>query len=112
VVRRSTKDPGQKPFSFVIGTGGVIRGVRTVFADMIGTMLTTVWMAGWDEGVLTMKIGEAARIECTPDYGTSGRRAPSTVVGVLADLPHRGSIRGWRLPGVGNHAQQHAHLRD
>lgn len=44
----STKDPGQKPFSFKIGLGQVIKG--------------------WDEGVMTMSICEIARIHCTPDY--------------------------------------------
>jgi len=46
----STKDPGQEPFSFVIGQGKVIKG--------------------WDEGVLTMRKGEIAQITCTPDYGS------------------------------------------
>ena len=45
----STKDSGQEPFSFTIGQGKVIKG--------------------WDEGVLTMKLGEIAQITCTPDYG-------------------------------------------
>lgn len=45
----STKDPGQTPFSFVIGLGNVIKG--------------------WDEGVMGMKQGEIARIRVTPDYG-------------------------------------------
>ena len=44
----STKDPGQQPFSFNIGLGSVIKG--------------------WDEGVMTMQLGEVARIQCTPDY--------------------------------------------
>ncbi|XP_039775018.1 peptidyl-prolyl cis-trans isomerase FKBP12-like isoform X1 [Panicum virgatum] len=50
----STKDPGQQPFSFNIGLGSVIKG--------------------WDEGVMTMQVGEVARIQCTPDYayGASG----------------------------------------
>ena len=50
----STKDPGQEPFTFSIGLGQVIKG--------------------WDEGVMTMKLGEVARITCTPDYayGSSG----------------------------------------
>ncbi|KAL9681369.1 hypothetical protein QQ045_013152 [Rhodiola kirilowii] len=39
----STKDPGQKPFSFVIGKGNVIKG--------------------WDEGVIGMQLGEVARIK-------------------------------------------------
>merc|ERR1711991_1251139 len=45
----STKDPGQKLFSFVIGQGNVIKG--------------------WDEGVMTMQLGEHADITCSPDYG-------------------------------------------
>ena len=45
----STKDPGQKPFSFKIGLGQVIKA--------------------WDEGVLSMQLGEKSRITCTPDYG-------------------------------------------
>ena len=44
----STKDPGQKPFSFQLGLGNVIKA--------------------WDEGVATMKLGEVARITATPDY--------------------------------------------
>lgn len=38
----STKDPGQKPFTFKIGQGSVIKG--------------------WDEGVLGMQVGEVARL--------------------------------------------------
>ncbi len=45
----STKDPGQQKFSFTIGQGQVIKG--------------------WDEGVLTMKTGEAASFVMSPDYG-------------------------------------------
>lgn len=50
----STKDPGQKPFTFQIGKGSVIKG--------------------WDEGVMGMQVGEVARLQCTPDYayGPSG----------------------------------------
>jgi peptidylprolyl isomerase len=44
----STKDAGQEPFSFQIGTGQVIRA--------------------WDEAVMTMGLGETAEVTCTPDY--------------------------------------------
>lgn len=44
----STRDPGQRTFTFTVGQGKVIRG--------------------WDEGVLTMRVGETARLTCTPDY--------------------------------------------
>lgn len=44
----STKDPDQEPFTFKVGVGQVIKG--------------------WDEGVLTMELGEIARIHCSPDY--------------------------------------------
>jgi peptidylprolyl isomerase len=45
----STKDPGQEPFTFQVGMGQVIKC--------------------WDEGVLTMKIGEKATLTCSPEYG-------------------------------------------
>ncbi|GAB5035100.1 peptidyl-prolyl isomerase fkbp12 [Nannochloropsis oceanica] len=44
----STKDPGQTPFTFKIGMGGVIKA--------------------WDEGVMTMKVGEKSIIKASPDY--------------------------------------------
>ena len=45
----STKDPGQEPFTFKVGLGQVIKC--------------------WDEGVLTMKVGEKASLTCSPAYG-------------------------------------------
>jgi len=49
----SSKDRG-KPFKFTLGKGEVIKG--------------------WDEGVAKMKVGETAKLTCTPDYayGASG----------------------------------------
>ena len=47
----STKDPGQNPFTFTIGKKEVIKG--------------------WDEGVLIMKLGEIARIHCSPGIKSS-----------------------------------------
>ncbi|XP_068748150.1 peptidyl-prolyl cis-trans isomerase FKBP1A-like [Montipora capricornis] len=43
----SSRDKG-RPFKFKLGTGQVIRG--------------------WDEGVNQMKIGERAKLTCSPDY--------------------------------------------
>ncbi|XP_058959724.2 uncharacterized protein [Pocillopora verrucosa] len=50
----STKDPGQKPFTFQVGLGKVI--------------------AGWDEGCMTMSEGEIAKltIPSHKGYGASG----------------------------------------
>jgi len=45
----STKDAGQSTFTFNCGVGSVIKA--------------------WDEGCIDMKIGEAATLVCTPDYG-------------------------------------------
>eukprot|EP01122_Echinamoeba_exundans_P009215 TRINITY_DN3206_c0_g2_i1.p2 TRINITY_DN3206_c0_g2~~TRINITY_DN3206_c0_g2_i1.p2 ORF type:complete len:112 (+),score=25.04 TRINITY_DN3206_c0_g2_i1:26-361(+) len=53
----STKDPGQKVFSFQIGKGKVIKG--------------------WDQGVLTMQVGESARLTLTPDFGYGVNGFPS-----------------------------------
>jgi len=53
----STKDKGQKPFSFVVGKGQVIKG--------------------WDEGFMSMKLGEEATLTMTGDYayGEGGFKA-------------------------------------
>ncbi|XP_029191505.1 peptidyl-prolyl cis-trans isomerase Fkbp12-like [Acropora muricata] len=48
----SSRDKG-RPFKFKIGTGQVIRG--------------------WDEGVLQMRIGERAKLTCSPDYAYGSR---------------------------------------
>jgi peptidylprolyl isomerase len=50
----STKDPGQQPFSYKAGVGGVI--------------------TGWDQGCLGMKLGEVRRltIPSTEGYGANG----------------------------------------
>ena len=53
----STKDPGQKSFTFTIGLGQVIKG--------------------WDEGVAQMQVGEHASLTCTPDYGYGAGGFPS-----------------------------------
>ena len=50
----STKDPGQEPFTYQAGVGGVIKG--------------------WDQGCLGMKVGEAREliIPAHEGYGASG----------------------------------------
>lgn len=50
----STRDPGQQPFSFTVGVGQVIQG--------------------WDQGCLSMKVGEVARLCIAPElgYGSQG----------------------------------------
>ncbi|CAK4085794.1 unnamed protein product [Aphanomyces euteiches] len=53
----STKDPGQQPFAFQVGLGQVIRG--------------------WDEGVLSMSLGEVAKLTCSPDYAYGARGFPT-----------------------------------
>ena len=53
----STKDAGQKPFTFTIGLGQVIKG--------------------WDEGVMGMQLGESADLTCTPDYGYGAAGFPA-----------------------------------
>lgn len=63
---RSTKDPGQKEFSFNVGVSQVIRG--------------------WDEGCLTMKKGECATLTVSGDYGYGKRGFPAWGIGPDATL--------------------------
>jgi FKBP-type peptidyl-prolyl cis-trans isomerase len=44
----STKDFGQKPFTFAVGTGSVIKA--------------------WDESIIDMSISEISKIHSSPDY--------------------------------------------
>ncbi|XP_022671493.1 12 kDa FK506-binding protein-like [Varroa jacobsoni] len=54
----SSRDRG-KPFKFRIGKGEVI--------------------AGWDEGVAKMSVGERATLTCTPDYAYGSRGHPGAI---------------------------------
>jgi peptidylprolyl isomerase len=62
----STKDPGQETFSFNVGVGSVIKG--------------------WDEGVLSMSVGEIAKLECTPDYAYGAGGFPAWGIEPNSDL--------------------------
>jgi peptidylprolyl isomerase len=53
----STKDAGQKEFAFNVGIGQVVRG--------------------WDEGMLNMAMGEAARLTMTGDYAYGAKGFPA-----------------------------------
>jgi len=121
----STKDAGQKPFTFTIGQGAVIkarsaarhrsaqhtvqpppRASRSVSPDY------RPLMQAWDEGVATMQIGEVAKITATPDYAcVAVQRIPP--LSPRRALTQRGAqLRRGRLPCVGHHAQLDADLRD
>merc|ERR1712048_24424 len=54
----SSRDRG-KPFQFTIGKGQVIKG--------------------WDEGVAQMKIGQRAKLTCSPDYAYGPRGFPGLI---------------------------------
>mmetsp|Transcript_39076 Transcript_39076/g.72179 ORF Transcript_39076/g.72179 Transcript_39076/m.72179 type:complete len:110 (-) Transcript_39076:408-737(-) len=60
----ASRDRG-RPFQFTIGVGQVIRG--------------------WDEGVMTMSLGEKAMLHITSDYGY-GPRGAGGVIPPNADL--------------------------
>jgi FKBP-type peptidyl-prolyl cis-trans isomerase len=62
----STKDPGQKPFSFKVGIGQVI--------------------SGWDEGCLTMAKGEIARLKLAPHKGYGAQGFPAWGISPNAPL--------------------------
>mmetsp|Transcript_22415 Transcript_22415/g.37972 ORF Transcript_22415/g.37972 Transcript_22415/m.37972 type:complete len:114 (-) Transcript_22415:29-370(-) len=53
----STKDPGQKPFSYVSGKKKVI--------------------TGWDDGVGTMKLGEKAELTIPGEFGYGAKGFPA-----------------------------------
>ncbi|XP_020630711.1 peptidyl-prolyl cis-trans isomerase FKBP12-like [Orbicella faveolata] len=62
----STKDPGQKPFTFQVGLGKVIQG--------------------WDEGCMTMSKGEIAKLTIPAAKGYGSRGFPAWGIPANADL--------------------------
>ena len=54
----SSKDRN-RPFEFVLGKGQVIKG--------------------WDEGVAQMKVGETAKLTCSPDYAYGAGGYPPVI---------------------------------
>ena len=54
----SSRDRGS-PFSFALGMGQVIKA--------------------WDEGLATMKVGERAKLTCSPDYAYGARGFPPVI---------------------------------
>lgn len=62
----STKDPGQKPFTFTVGVGQVIKG--------------------WDEGVLGMALGETAKLHCSADYAYGADGFPAWGISQNSEL--------------------------
>jgi len=61
----STKDPNQQAFTFQVGLGKVIKG--------------------WDEGMMSMRRGEKAKLHMTSDYGYGLSGFPSW--GIPANAP-------------------------
>ncbi|PYH47203.1 FKBP-type peptidyl-prolyl cis-trans isomerase [Aspergillus saccharolyticus JOP 1030-1] len=55
----SSYNPGRGPFRVQIGVGQVIRG--------------------WDEGVVTMNVGEESVLTISPDYGYGDRGFPGLI---------------------------------
>ena len=53
----STKDPGQEPFTYQAGVGGVIKG--------------------WDQGCLGMKIGAVRKLDIPADEGYGAQGFPA-----------------------------------
>mmetsp|Transcript_8698 Transcript_8698/g.18695 ORF Transcript_8698/g.18695 Transcript_8698/m.18695 type:complete len:111 (+) Transcript_8698:184-516(+) len=68
----ASRDRG-RPFSFTIGVGQVIKG--------------------WDEGVMTMSVGEKAILHITSDYGY-GRQGAGGVIPPNADLDFEVELLG------------------
>uniref|UniRef100_A0A0G4H779 peptidylprolyl isomerase n=1 Tax=Chromera velia CCMP2878 TaxID=1169474 RepID=A0A0G4H779_9ALVE len=62
----STKDPGQKPFTYSAGVGGVI--------------------TGWDQGCLGMKVGEVRKLRIPHDEGYGSRGFPAWGIPPMATL--------------------------
>ena len=57
----STKDPGQQPFTYQAGVGGVIKGEARVTSFQQKT--------GWDSGLLGAKLGETIMLDIPADEG-------------------------------------------
>lgn len=79
-VLRSTKDPGQEPFTYKAGVGQVI--------------------TGWDQGLLGMKLGEVREllIPANEGYGTPCLSEPPAPPRSVAPRSHPPALRRSAIP--------------
>lgn len=71
----SSRDRGS-PFSFKIGVGQVIKGKSSSYLCFL--LLNVA--VGWDEGVMTMSVGERAKLTIKPEAGYGSRGAGGVYV--------------------------------
>lgn len=74
--------PGQKVIVHYVGTltnGNKFDSSRDRNKEFKFTLGKGEVIKGWDEGVATMKIGEVAKLTCTPDYAYGVRGYPPVI---------------------------------
>lgn len=74
--------PGQKVIVHYVGTltnGNKFDSSRDRNKEFKFTLGKGEVIKGWDEGVATMKIGEVAKLTCTPDYAYGERGYPPVI---------------------------------
>ena len=110
----STKDPGQQPFSFTIGQGAVIKA-RQPQCACAAPWLTRARRRGtraWRRCRLARLLALPPPLTTRESAGATLRGARATAALALTRAVRPSQLRRGRLPGVGHHAQLHAHLRD
>jgi FK506-binding protein 1 len=68
---------GRGSFQTPIGVGRVIKGKFVLAPNIVRTRL--IHTAGWDEGVVQMKLGEKARLDITSDFAYGDQEFPGLI---------------------------------
>ena len=80
---------GRGPFKTPIGVGRVIKGTQITYSPTPAFFAFTLgyraWLTsgnnriGWDEGVVTMKLGEKARLDISSDFAYGTQEFPGLI---------------------------------